>query len=128
MNWLTLFFALELGLLPNYHFVMYEPGIDVAADNSLYTDFEATVEVRGFYLGGGMRCYFWKTKSGYDFSPFQMAYRFDAGWRNDILTVGFRHYCMHPVMPWASGMPSMNWEGGYEEVFVRLEGNTGNRR
>lgn len=124
MSWLTLFFALELGLLPNYGFVMYEPDATVIADNSLYTDFEASVEVYGFYVGGGMRCYFWKDLDGYDFSPFQMTYRFDAGWRNDRLNIGFRHYCMHPVVPWSSQMPEKNWEGAYEELFIRFEGST----
>jgi hypothetical protein len=77
MTWLSFLFALELGLLPNYGFAMYEPDpAYVIADHSLYIDFETSVEAYGFYVGGGMRCYFWKSLGDYDFTPFQMTYRF----------------------------------------------------
>lgn len=123
MTWLAFVFALELGLLPNYGFVMYQPDPEYVIDqHALYTDLEASVEAGGFYLGGAMRCYFWAHRNDYGFSPFQMTYRFDAGWRNDRLNIGFRHYCMHPVVPWSSHMPEKNWEGAYEELFIRLEG------
>jgi len=125
MNWLVFVFALETGMLPNYGFVMYEPDFQaVFAKHSFYTYMEASVETYGFYVGGAMRCYFWKTTNGYDFSPYQMTFRFDAGWRNKWLEIGFRHYCMHPVMPWITNYdtPQQNWEGSYEKIFVRFEG------
>jgi hypothetical protein len=125
MSWLVFVFVLEAGLLPHYGFVMYEPDpAAVIQDLSFYTQLEASVEAYGFYIGGGMRCYFWKTRDDYDFSPFQMTFRFDAGWRNEWLNVGFRHYCLHPVMPWMPfvGAPQQNWEGAYEELFIRIDG------
>ena len=125
MSWLVFVFALEAGLLPHYGFVMYEPDLQaVFADHSFYTHLEASVEAYGFYVGGAMRCYFWKCRDGYDFSPYQMTFRFDAGWRNDFLNIGFRHYCMHPVVPFLAlkGAPLCKWEASYEELFVRIEG------
>jgi len=61
MNWLVFVFALECGLLPNTGFVMYQPDLDyVVGAVGFYTDLSASVESFGFYVGGGMRNYFWK--------------------------------------------------------------------
>jgi len=75
-------------------------------------------------VGGGMRNYFWKDRGEIGFCPYQMTFRFDAGWRNEFLDIGFRHYCMHPVVPWLAltEAPMCEWEGAYEELFVRIHG------
>jgi len=129
MSWLVFIFALEAGFLPNYGFVMYQAPEAVVAEHSLYVDMEASVEIHGFYVGGGMRCYMWKTIGDIEFYPYQMTYRFDAGWRNEWLNIGFRHYCQHPVMPWMPFQrPDQNWEGAYEELCFRVRGRIGGKR
>jgi len=125
MNWLVFVFALECGLLPNTGFAMYQPDLEyVVGAVGFYTDLSASVESYGFYVGGGMRNYFWKDREGISFWPYQMTFRFDAGWRNDFLDIGFRHYCMHPVVPFLelTGAPLCEWEGAYEELFIRVHG------
>jgi hypothetical protein len=125
MTWLVFVFALEAGILPNGGFVMYQPDPAYVVDAvGFYTDLSCSVESFGFYVGGGMRNYFWKDRDGMGFYPYQMTFRFDAGWRNEFLEVGFRHYCMHPVVPWLAltGAPECQWEGSYEELFVRMHG------
>lgn len=83
-------------------------------------------EPRGVALcdvGGGRRNYFWK-KLEKGFRPYQMTFLFNPGWRNDFLDVGFRHYCMHPVVPFLglTGPPPQNWECAYDELFIRIHG------
>ena len=125
MSWLVFVFALECGLLPNTGFVMYQPDLEsVVGAVGFYTDLSASVESFGFYVGGGMRNYFWKDRGKIGFCPYQMTFRFDAGWRNENIEIGFRHYCMHPGVPFLelTGAPVCEWEGAYEELFVRIHG------
>jgi len=124
MDWLVFEFALECGLLPNTGFAIYQPDLkSVAGADGFYTALSASVESFGFYVGGGMRNYFWKMLEK-GFRPYQMTFRFDAGWRNDFLDIGFRHYCMHPVVPFLglTGAPPQNWECAYEVLFFRIHG------
>lgn len=121
MSPLVLVAALEVGLLPNYGLVMYEPPAYVYAELPLYMQLEASVELHGFYVGGAVTVYMWKVKGGRTFSPYQLSSRFDAGWRNDWLTIGFRHLCEHPVIPHFNAGQAF-WERAYEQLFVRVEG------
>jgi len=125
MSWLVFVFALEVGLFPNNSFIMYQPNPAYVIDAvGFYTDLEASMESYGFYVGGGMRCYFWKDRDPLDFYPYQMTFSFDAGWRNEFFEIGFRHYCMHPVVPWLAltEAPECQWEGSYDEMFIRIYG------
>ena len=56
--------------------------------------------------------------------PYQMTFLFNAGWRNENIEIGFRHYCMHPVVPFLelTGAPTQNWECSYDELFIRVHG------
>ena len=123
VNTLLFIFALEMGILPNYEFLMYQPHPDyIEANCSFYISLDATAELYGFFLGGGMKCYMWRNTGRLNFWPYQMTYRFDAGWRNDWLTLGLRHYCIHPVIPLAGVvLPVQNWEESFQELFVRVE-------
>jgi len=125
MNWLFFVFSLEMGILPQANFVMYQPDPQyVLGAFGLYTDLAATIEAYGFYAGGGMRCYMWATQPQIGFWPYQMTFMAEAGWRNDWLTIGFRHWCMHPIVPYLAliGPPPLSWEGGYEEIYVKIHG------
>jgi hypothetical protein len=131
MNWLILFFALECGLLPNTNAAMYQPDPRVAVEDlGFYALLEATVEAYGFYVGGEMRCFFWKEQRRLSFWPERMQYGFKAGWRCEHVEFGFRHYCVHPVLPYLAltGAPKQEWELAYEEFFVRVSGKIGGRR
>lgn len=125
MSWLVFVFALECGLLPNTGFAMYQPDLSHVTDAiGFYTDLSCSVESFGFYIGGGMRSYFWKYREGVGLWPYQTTFRLDAGWRNEFLDIGIRHYSMRPVVPYLAltGAPMQNWEGAYEEIFIRVGG------
>ena len=128
MTWLAFFFALELGWLPSGEFAMYElgPFADIfPVRYTAYTDLEAEVELFGHvFAGGGVRTSIWKLDDGgYAFWPFNAVYRFYVGVRAGPLELGFRHFCLHPVVPYfglAGGLYRAAWEGAYEELYVRV--------
>jgi hypothetical protein len=123
MHWLYFIFALEAGVLPNTSFLMYQPDLRyIIGAVGFYTELEASIEAWGFYVGGAVRTNMWPQQEGLSFWPFQMTYRFEAGWRNQWFTLGFRHYCMHPVVPYLqlTGAPTQLYEGIYEEIYIRI--------
>jgi len=130
MNWLALFFALELGWMPSGDFLMYDPPSIVSVTGSLYVDMEARATAFGFlFAGGSVKTFMWAHDGGYSFMPFRLLYEFEAGATLGPVEVGFRHYCTHPqwVYLWAYQWwdarygQAARWEGAYEEVYLRLE-------
>jgi hypothetical protein len=120
MNWLVFLYALEIGLLPNNSFVMYQKPADEVFDQAFYIQFESEIEMfRFLFLGGSIRTYLWKDKKGISFWPSRDGYQFNVGFRYKFLEVGFRHYCTHPVIPYRYPI-QMNWEGSYQEIYLRL--------
>jgi hypothetical protein len=124
MSWLAFVFALEMGWLPLGSFHLYEPMVGTAEPA---TEFYADLGARAvfwdrLYLGGSVRTNFADQRYMPDFKPLSALYLFEAGYKHDWLQVGWRHYCTHPVPALVGGSFARLWEGGYEEVFVRIEG------
>ncbi len=126
MNILIFLYALEIGLQPFGHLVMNQTEaerVDVIAVPSFYATLDAGVLLFGIgYVRGGVTTKFWKLDHGFYFSPDQVEYHVDVGlqWRG--LSAGFRHYCMHPVVPFiGSEVLQVAWEGSYQQVYVRFE-------
>lgn len=126
MTWLALFFALEVGFLPGGYMETYTyyGATDETFAGAYYVDMDA--EVRLFdilFIGGGSKVYMDRTHGMINFIPNTVNYNFVAGARYGPLEVGFRHYCIHPIMPWSRYRVEMpEWEGWYEEIYVRIEG------
>jgi len=59
---------------------------------------------------------------GVSFFPYNANYEIGGGLRFGKLELGFRHYCIHPVMPWVGRITDYKqvWEGWYEELYVRF--------
>ncbi|MBA7525413.1 hypothetical protein ES705_17564 [subsurface metagenome] len=128
MSWLALFFILELGYLPNGYQEIYliTNFVDeVEMKGEFYIDFNAEVTLFDlFFIGGGVKTYIWKYNFSYTFWPNTAGYSLIAGINLGILEIGFRHYCYHPVLPWTEYINfDLQWEGAYEEIYVRLEGS-----
>jgi len=125
MNWLLFIFALEAGIIPTDIFVIYQVSHEEIHDQSIYIQFEAEIELfKILFVGGSIRTYAWKEIENISFWPWRDGYLFNAGLRYKILELGFRHYCTHPIIPYQYPA-QMNWEGAYEEIYLRVEGKIG---
>lgn len=125
MSWLALFFALEVGFLPMGFIGTYfkETPIGVDLQGSGYVDIDLEFALFQYaFIGGGVKTYIYRYSNSRYFSPATVEYDFRAGLRFEPLELGFRHYCAHPVVPWVYFREiSPQWEGGYEELYLRLE-------
>ena len=126
MTWLALFFALEIGFLPNGHLETYSNDRmpkAIELQGSGYVDFETEVRLFKYgFIGGSTKIYINKHNNGDTFSPETAEFDFNLGIRIAPLELGFRHYCMHPIVPWIYyTRVSPQWEGAYEEIYLRLE-------
>ncbi len=122
MTWLILAAALELGWMPLGDFLMHDPYQSIRIAGTFYVDMEARATLFGFlFAGGEVKTFMWKMTDGYQFWPERMLYQFNAGLTWGPAELGWRHYCTHPVTPYLSNwIGEARWEGGYEEVYLRL--------
>ena len=138
MNWLIFVFALEMGIIPNGAFLLYDrqPAIlsydgayymtDVDMHDisySLYTDFQLeAIFLNYMFIGGGVRVVMLPTNN-YTFDPHASYYNFSFGGRFGRVEVFWRHYCMHPQMAYMYDyVPLDGWEGAYDEIGLKIEG------
>ena len=130
MNWLLFMFMLEVGFLPQGGgLVMYDseglremyPNVDRSYG---YTDLQAELQFFNFlFVGGGVKTMvFSHFKQGKSFFPYEADYNFNVGVRFRGVEMGFRHYCIHPVIPWVGYFRDYEpvWEGTYEEIYLRI--------
>lgn len=129
MDWLALFFALELGIVPQAGVLMYEPEEAFFIEGAFYTELEAEVLIfNTLFAGGGVRTYVTPGGSGYTFAPNTTVYDFGTGLRfKDTLELGWRHRCFHPTIAYLPifGQEVKGMEGSYDEVYLRVSGNVG---
>jgi len=118
--------AFEIGYVPRDNMQVYVRDFwDEVAGNkvNLYFDLEATIEMNKFYIGGGVKTFAGSSKRDrLDFIPYKATYRFLAGYKfNEKLEIGFRHYCIHPVVPYVTFGSPIIFQGGYEEFYIKFE-------
>ena len=127
MKILTWLILVELGIIPHSGFIIYDPPERVFKETSFYIDMDAELGIGPFFVGGGLKTYFWKVKDGIRFSPHLAEYRCRAGIKIEIikeleLTAGGRTACFHPVIPYLyQENIQPKWEGAYSELFVRFK-------
>ncbi|MBA7650936.1 hypothetical protein ES703_58751 [subsurface metagenome] len=126
MTWLAFVFALEIGFLPCGDFVMYNSDfLDefYPVKYTAYTELEAEVLAWDIlFIGGGIRTSIWQLQeSGYGFFPHKAVYNFHAGARQGLLEIGWRHFCIHPVVPCFKYIkPEAIWEGAFDMLYLRI--------
>lgn len=131
MKILTFLFFVEVGWLPHSFLAIYDlpESIDQYFGESYYTELGADVFVWNFYAGGGVKTYVRDCYENWSFAPQMAEYSFQLGWRNSWLDFGWRHYCCHPVFPFATfAIADVRWEGAYDEVFIRVTGEIGGKK
>jgi hypothetical protein len=112
--------AFELGFLPMSHFVVNNADY-VFKDNSFYTEFAVSAKLYDFTAFGETRTYFWKNTEGYSFSPDNITYMAGIKYTAGPVELGFKHYCFHPVIPFTMKEYKFAYNGGYEEIYLRVE-------
>lgn len=125
MTWLTLFFALELGIIPQGYINTYynETLAEMELNGTGYVDLETEILLFNMlFVGGAVKTYIYSYQGSTSFSPVTAEYAFNVGFRFNPVEIGFRHYCTHPVVPWLYHRKiSPQWEGAYEEIYLRFE-------
>ena len=118
-------FFLEVGYIP--YDATVTPVDWTQVDSVFYTDLDATLRFHFLFVGGGMKAFVWPYGSDSiglpAFWPYRMDYRFNAGLVVGPITVGLRHLCSHPVMPYVTwNRVTTPKDGAYTELFLRIEG------
>ena len=130
MNWLTLFFAFELGFVPQAGILMYQPEKVFIIEGALYTELEAELLILNtFFIGGGVRTYI-TPGNQYTFSPNNSVYDFHVGLRlGKLFEVGLTHRCFHPSFPYLSfnNYELSGVEGSYDEIYIRFSNKINKR-
>jgi len=131
MNWIALFFALELGIAPNIGVLQYEPAAAVESEWEIgYTQLEAEVLLFDLlFAGGGVRTYITPGNS-WTLAPNTTVYDFRAGLRRGPVELGWRHRCFHPTLPYLPlrDQQITGLEGSFDEIYLRLSGRVGGER
>lgn len=90
-----------------------------------YTYLESEIDFFNIiFLGGGMQSFFAINKGTKYFKPFEMNFSFFTGIRFKNFEAGFRHYCIHPIITYMTQPVKINWEGGYEELYIKISSKT----
>jgi len=138
MTWIVFLFALEIGLVPQGMFLLYDrepaeytytgseqlPTIeDLDFSYSIYTDFQFEAIILDYiFIGGGIRCTMLPTNN-YTWDPHSLTYNFSFGGRLGPVELFWHHYCTHPQMTYMYDYyPLDGWEGVYDEIGLKIEG------
>ena len=124
MEWLALFFAFELGYQPQAMFVSYDPPSFVNGSGQFYQTFEVKARMWDFLeVGGAVRVQDWLSRGTIGFWPNQLDSQIFADVYYGPLTIGWRHNCIHPVVPYQPTFGEKpSWDGAYDEVYLRIGG------
>ena len=125
---LVLLFNLEMGYMPLDTWRGYTPAfyVDRGVDIPLYVDVSFRLDILDFvFVGGSVRTELtMKEMKAGSFSPHLMNYGFTAGIHYQGFEIGFRHHCLHPIVPYMTAQNGfrLGFEGAYEEIYVKFEG------
>ena len=128
MDIIALLFLVEVGILPNNAWLMYENQVVRPDALQYYTRLHAEIELAEvFFIGGAVttRMEADQLQPG-SFYPYTDEFLFTLGFRWGVMEVGFRHLCTHPIIPYiaVSNPEVITYEGSYEEVYVRFKLST----
>ncbi len=117
--------AFECGITPydNMNVYVAEFWQEVTGNKiSFYFDLETQLKYKGFFIGGGIKTFAGKpiTKIK-EFHPYKTTYKFLVGYEYKNFQIGFRHYCIHPVVPYVTFDSPIIFQGAYEELYIRWE-------
>jgi len=123
MSWLVVLFALEFGAVTQNGWWLYEDDHAVIAPGpSYYTELDSELWAYDtLFVRSRLRTEI-DFKRINSWSPYWVTYDLSLGVRFDLVEIGFRHLCTHPIQPYATvvGVRSPVLEGAFEEVYLRI--------
>ena len=123
MEWILFIIQLEMGFTPNAYF---------AEDNNDYTYYELPIYIEVspefvFFdllkVGGTMRVNMFNTSTAerLNFTPVELSSLFYIEFNYEELTIGWRHLCSHPIIPWNDyGYPGQDSNKAYDQLYIRF--------
>lgn len=101
MTWLALWFALEIGIIPESGEHIWNDDVmieDIQEEASIFTDFEAEIEIYDIiFVGGGIYLHAWLRNPDLVFMPDEIIPRVFGGLRYGIISLKILRYCSHAV-------------------------------
>lgn len=123
MKWLIVAWALECAWIPQDLLVIHGLGQGSAYHLGALSQ---TLELEATAFD---TLHVWTSLETYDYAvsavayaPFQANYYIGADVKLGPVTVGYEHLCRHPV--WSYGQETYTLSGGYDKVYIRIEGET----
>lgn len=109
----------------NGYIHLYSAGVS----NYMEGDFSVLTEVTFtfwniFFIGGSIEVYEAFMPSAGAFYNDRIDSLFNVGLTYGMFTIGYKHMCIHPIMPFAGKRLAVNYnlEGGYDVIYFRVEG------
>lgn len=126
MTWLAILFALEAGMIPQNAWYLYEDN-QVSNSTGYYTTLEFEAQAWWLFAGGSVRTDM-QTDNLTNYDPHWMTYTFNAGVRWNMVEVGWRHMCSHPIQTYVMDhrfYQNPVVEGSFDEVYARVQVQVG---
>lgn len=92
-------------------------------DWSYYLQFDVELIIKKlFYIKGSAKILMYKEKDSHEFLPTALSSLFEAGIKHDGFSIGIRHICIHPIVPYLDNKNIMLFtDQTADEIFVRYE-------
>ena len=108
-------YFIELGWIPYDDVITYDSSCH--QENSFYLAFDTELKWSFFWIGGNVKIFTWHHE-GNTFWPNRIDFLSRLGIDVGILTIGWRHLCSHPIMPYVRITDAP--DGAFTEFFIRL--------
>jgi hypothetical protein len=122
ITWLTLLFAIEFGYTPNTA-VYNRSWINTQHIETTYLTLELDFIIKDVLYIGGTSTTWQDYISTFDWGVYQSTYTYHTYIKYSNFSVGYRHWCAHPIIPaQLQYKPEHITEHSGDIFFIRYEG------
>jgi len=120
MNWILLFFTLELSITPNGTETLYNNRIDTEMFYNII--FSPEIILFNFlYITGDANIKMFNGNKAFNFNPVSLNSIFDIYIKNNGFILGYEHLCLHPIIPWNNILiKDQKFNKSYNKFYVRF--------
>ena len=108
-------YFVEVGRIPYDNVITYDSAY--RQENNFYLALDSELKLFFFWIGGNVIIFTWH-HDGNTFWPHRIDLFSRAGIDIGILTIGWRHLCSHPIMPYERITDAP--DGAFTEFFLRI--------